>query len=176
MPSLAPVDLVALGLLLAFAAWGAWQGVLRPVLALGSVAVAFPLANRFGPRIESAVVKAVSVPEAQAVAIAWGLTFLGVLLAGGLLFAVFRPLLRRLGTPSVGSRVLAGGLGAVHGVLLLSLAVYALLMAFHTPWSARVAASRTARASRIVTQGLRDVLPAPAWLRDEAGRVDRRIP
>lgn len=171
------MDAVALGLLLAFAAWGAWQGPLRPIIAFVFLGAAFPLAQRFGPSVESAVVKAVSVTDAQAVPLAWTITFLGVLLAGGLLYAFLRPFLARVGKPGAGRRALAGLLGLLHGALLLSMLVYGLLIGFpKAPWATHVVASRSASMSRLLTRGVRDVMPMPAWLRDAAALVDRRIP
>ncbi len=177
LAALSTVDAVALGLLVAFGAWGAWQGPLRLITAFAFLAAAFPLAQRLGPSVEGAVVKAVSVTDAQAVPLAWAIAFLGVLLGGGLLFAVLRPFLMRLAKPGAGRRVLAGLLGLLHGAVLLSLLVYGVLIAFPgAPWAPRLEASRSAAVSRVLTRGVRDVIPMPAWLRDAAARVDRRIP
>lgn len=165
MPSVTPPDAVVLGLLLAFAAWGAWQGVLRLLVALGSLVAAFPLAKTFGPAVEGIVVKAASVTNEEAVRVAWVAVFLGALLAGGLLFAVARPLVRRLPKPGLAQRLLAALLGGIHGALLIALTIQAMLLVLPgASVTADVARSRSAPISRAIVGRLLEVLPTPEWL------------
>lgn len=180
MPALTSVDAVVLVLLLAFAAWAAWQGMLRPLFALAVLAAAFPVALAVGPRLEGAVVKAVSVGDDEAVRIAWAVAFVGTLLAGGLLFTVLRPLVRRLPRPGGAlRRVGAAAFGLAYGAAVLGLALYAILAVFpdpaRRPWTRALARSRAAAGLSLVAEQILEVAPIPGWLRGATDEAERRI-
>jgi uncharacterized membrane protein required for colicin V production len=161
----AAIDLIALLVLLLFVVWGAVQGSLRQLASLVVLFVAFPGATRFGPRIEGSVVKAVTVSGGDLRMIAWAVVFLGVLLAGGVLVALCQPLLGRLAR---GERGLGALLGLLHGCGVLTLLVYAFLVAF--PGAPRPRAIRALLESHamVAAREIRGVvapaLVVPPWM------------
>ena len=171
--SLSPLDAIALLVLLLFAVWGAMKGSLRQLASLAVLAAAFPLANRFGVRIEASVHKAVSVTDADATLIAWALVFALVLIAGGVLVALLAPLFGRLGH---GERGLGALLGLLRGVVVLTILVHAALFVIpvdRAPAAVEtLKASTTMTAAREVRRVLEGVLVVPPWLEARIQEVD----
>jgi uncharacterized membrane protein required for colicin V production len=169
-------DAVALILLVAFTLWGAWRGTLRLLLTLVILWCAFPLAARFGPRIEHAVIEAVSATGADLRGVAWLVVFAGVVLAGGVVLGLLQPLLGRV---RPGGRWPAALLGFVHGAVVLTVIGYALLVGLDTDarpsWIRDLERSTAARGIRVVGSAVQGVVPLPHWLREDVKAVDARL-
>lgn len=169
-------DAVLLGLLLLFALWGAMRGALRQILGLVVLGAAFPLAARFGPRIEPTVVKAVTVEGADLHLVAWAAVFAGVLIAGGAVIAALGPL---LGSLAKKGRGLGALLGLVKGVVVLTVLLHAALFAWRGPdrpdWIRAVESSHAAVVARQVRQGLEKLSAVPGPLERRIEAVDDRI-
>ena len=161
-------------LLAAFALWGAWRGTLRQILTLTLLWVAFPLATRYGPRLEESVVKAVSASGSDVRAISWLVVFAGVLVAGGVLLAVLQPL---LGKVRPGGRASAALLGLVHGAVVVTVLGYAVLFAFDegTDHVRKFERGPAAQGMQGVAGAVRSAVPLPPWLEKRRDAVDRRI-
>lgn len=173
--ALLPVgDLTVLVLLAAFALWGAWRGTLRLVLALALLWVAFPLATRYGPRLEGSVVKAVSATGSDLRAIAWLVVFTGTLVAGGALLAVLQPALGRV---RPGGRATAALLGLVHGAVVLTVLGYAVLLGAdpHQAHVRRFERGPAVQAMQVVASGIRRAVRLPPWMEKRLDAVDRRV-
>jgi len=167
-------DVGVVGLLAAFALWGAWRGTLRQLLTLGLLGLAFPIATRYGPRIEESVVKAVSASGADVRAIAWLVVFAGVLVAGGVILALLQPLLGKL---RPGGRATAALLGLVHGAVVVTVLGYAVLLGSDgsSPHVRLFERGPAVQAMQLVAQGVRAVVPLPPWLEKRLDAVDRRV-
>ena len=126
LAALRPADGLALVVLLAFTWWGARKGALRQGLSVVLLAAGFWAASRFARDVEPTIGKLFSLTPDERLALAWGATLLGVLLAGAL---VLRLLTQRLPERSRGGvdRVLGGLLGAAKGAVVMTVAGYALL-------------------------------------------------
>lgn len=170
------VDAVLLAALLLFGVWGALRGALRQGLSLATVAAAFPLASRYGPRIEPTVVKAATIEGADLALVAWATVFAGTLIVGGVLIAVLAPLFGRLAR---GGRGVGALLGLAKGAILLTVLLYGVLFATtgaaRPPWVRDVEHSHGAVAAHHVAQTLGRVLPLPGEVAAGVGAADRRI-
>ena len=167
-------DATVVALLAAFALWGAWRGAFRQILSLVLLWTAFPVAARYGPRIEDSVVKAVSASGADVRAIAWIVVFAGVLVAGGVLLALLQPV---LGKVRPGGRASGALLGLVHGAVVVTVLGYGALLALD-PGSARVRdfeRGPAARGLQVVAGVVRRAVDLPPWLATRLDAVDRRI-
>jgi uncharacterized membrane protein required for colicin V production len=174
------VALIAALLLLAgFAAWGAWRGSLRQAGSLLLLCGAFVLAGALGPRLEGAVAKVATLSEAEQVALAWVAAFVLALLLGGVLLSALQPWLRRLLPPGPVERWVGAALGVLHGILLLAVVGYGLLVAWpvaaRPPWLARMESGPVGRGLVRVRQTVGGALPLPAWLETRLDGVDARI-
>lgn len=167
-------DLTVVALLAAFAVWGAWRGTLRQLLALGLLWVAFPLATRYGPRLEASVVKAVSASGSDVRALGWLVAFAGVLVAGGVILALLQPVLGRL---RPGGRATAALLGLVQGAVVVTVLGYAVLFALegHAPRVRKFEHGPAAQGMQLVAGVVRSAVPLPPWLEKRLDEVDRRI-
>ncbi len=188
-------DGVVLGVLLAFAVWGAMRGPLRQLLSLALLALAFVLASRLEVHAVPLVDKVSGLPMAETRALAWGLSFFVVLVAGGLLLAAARRWTAQIGAGGGAGRTAGAVLGAAKGALLLLIVGYAMLawpaaegsgipsLRRDTPdlqqaddegprWRAD---ARRSRSAGLLVQGgaaLRRVVALPAWVGDVMRRVD----
>lgn len=169
-------DVTVVALLAAFALWGAWRGTLRQFLSLALLWTAFPVAARFGPRIEDSVVKAVSASGSDVRAISWLVVFAGVLVAGGVILALLQPLLGKI---RPGGRASAALLGLVHGTVVLTVIGYAVLLGFGAHSNSerlqRFERGPAVQGMQIVAGGIRRVAPLPPWLEKRLDAVDLRI-
>jgi hypothetical protein len=167
-------DATVVALLAAFALWGAWRGAFRQLLSLVLLWLAFPVAARYGPRIEESVVKAVSASGADVRAIAWIVVFAGVLVAGGVLLALLQPV---LGKVRPGGRASAALLGLLHGAVVVTVLGYGALLALD-PGSPRVREFErgpAAQGLQVVAGVVRRAVDLPPWLERRLDAVDLRI-
>lgn len=167
-------DVGVLVLLAAFALWGAWRGTLRQLLSLTLLWAAFPIATRYGPRLEVSVVKAVSASGADVRAISWLAVFAGVLVAGGVILAVLQPL---LGKVRPGGRASAALLGLVHGAVVVTVIGYAVLFASGggSPHVRAFERGPAAQGIQAVAGVVRSAVDLPPWLEKRMDAVDRRL-
>lgn len=160
------MELIALGVLLLFGGWGAFRGSLRQIGMLALAIGGIPLATRFGPDLETAVRKVVTVDGDAVVLLAWAAAYLAVLVLGGVVLAMLQPLLKRVKLP--GERVVAAILGVAHGAVLLVVIVLGILFAFEGPdapsWTRTLRASRVAGIAREVGEAVAGTLPLPPAL------------
>jgi membrane protein required for colicin V production len=118
------VDYVIIGVLFISALIGLVRGLISEVLSLVVWVCAFWAAWTFGPLIAQRLESSISLPMAR-IGIGYGVCFMGVLLVGG----IFRFLISRLvASTGVGGpdRLFGMVFGAVRGVLIVSLVVFAL--------------------------------------------------
>lgn len=162
MGNLGWVDGALLAILAASVAIGLWRGLVYELMALVGWLVAYVAAQMWSagvvaPRLGGLPFGAPG--SAQQLGIAFALTFIGVLVAWGLLARLVRLLLHA--TPlTVPDRLLGAGFGLLRGgVLLLALATVVAL----TP-AARAQAWQDSRGAAwlgVALAGLKPVLPEP---------------
>lgn len=157
VPGLGWVDLVFLAALALSVLVGLWRGLVFELMSLLGWVVAYVAAPILAPQLSPHL--PVGAPgTALPQAVAYGLSFLGVLLAWALLARLVRLLVHA--TPlTVVDRLLGAGFGLMRGAVLL-LAVGTLVSltpAVRTlPWQQ----SRVAAVLAVALQGLKPVLPA----------------
>ena len=191
-------DGVVIAVLLAFALWGAMRGPLRQLLSLTLLLAAFALAALLEPHALPLVDKVSSLPGAETQALAWGLSFFFVLVAGGLLLAALRRWTGKVGPGGATGRAAGAFLGATKGAVLLLIVGYALL-AWPVAESSDFPSlrretrgvehmveerrgwredARRSRAAGLLVRGgaaLRRNVPLPAWVGDVMRQVDADV-
>jgi uncharacterized membrane protein required for colicin V production len=159
-------DGIALGVLALFGIWGAFRGSLRQIGMLALAIGAILLATRFGPELESAVRKVITVDGDAVVLLAWATAYFAALVLGGVLLAILQPLLKRGKLP--GERLLGGLLGVAHGAVLLCVVTLGLLLGFGgpdaAPWVQTLRTSRLADVAGRVGEAAVGTLPLPPAL------------
>ncbi len=167
------VDLAALVTIGLFLAWGALRGAVRQALGLVAVAAGFAVASWLGPRLVHATKRVVTLSPDGTACAAWGAAFFATLVLCGIGIHSARGPLDRARIPHGMDPWFGGAVGFVKGVLLLSVATYAILGASvgeaGDGLGEALRASRTARAVVRFQSSLRPVLGLPARV---AARVE----
>jgi membrane protein required for colicin V production len=114
---MAPLDWVFATILLASFLLGAWRGLVYEVLSVLSWVAAFVLAQMAAPNVAQWLPMG-QAPQAMKYAVAFGLVFIVVVFAGGLLAWLTSKLVAAVGLRPI-DRVLGAGFGLVRGALLL---------------------------------------------------------
>lgn len=112
-----PFDYVAIGVLLASMALGAWRGVIGEIIALAAWVLAFFAAKWWGDEFARQFLTGIADPVLRLVA-AWALIFVIVLLLMALVRLAVRGLLKALGL-GLSDRALGVLFGAARGVLIV---------------------------------------------------------
>jgi uncharacterized membrane protein required for colicin V production len=173
------VDLAIAAVLVAFVAWGALHGALRQLLGLLVLAIALLVAAWISPRLEGTVRKLVDLDPDDVSVLCWGLAFVMVAAAGGVLLHAVRGPVARARVGGALDRWLGGAVGAVKGVVVVGLVVYAVLAWFSRADGPGVVRSlRESRAARLYVEAHRRIDPwvrLPEPVERRAQEVDRRI-
>jgi uncharacterized membrane protein required for colicin V production len=173
------VDLAIAAALLAFVAWGAFHGALRQLLGLLVLTIAFLVAPWISPRLEGSVRKLVDLGAEDVSILSWGLAFVMVAAAGGVVLHSVRGPVSRARAGGALDRVLGGLVGALKGLVVVGLVAYAALVWFHrTDAPGVVTALRESRFARLLVGAHRRLEPAlrlPEPVERRLEEVDRRI-
>jgi uncharacterized membrane protein required for colicin V production len=172
-------DLVLLGGLLAFLAWGAVHGALRQLLGLVVLAAAFALAPVLGPMLQGTVRKLADL-EADDLAVAsWVVALLAVAVAGAVVLHAARHPLARARVGGSADRWIGAVVGVAKGVVVVGILVYGLLAWYPrdpAPTVVRwVEESRSARWLAAAERRVSPLLRLPAPVARRVDEVNRRI-
>ena len=129
LDALAPLDWIALGVMLASMLVGAWRGLVVEVLSLVSWLAAFVLAQWFAPEA-AAMLPMAGAGEQVRYAAGFVLVFVATLFAGALIGFALSKLLSAVGLGAI-NRLLGALFGALRGVVLILAATVVIGM---TPW------------------------------------------
>lgn len=129
LDALAPLDWIALGVMLASMLVGAWRGLVVEVLSLVSWLAAFVLAQWFAPDA-AAMLPMAGAGEQVRYAAGFVLVFVATLFAGALIGFALSKLLSAVGLGAI-NRLLGALFGALRGVVLILAATVVIGM---TPW------------------------------------------
>lgn len=153
---MAALDWVFLGVLVVSLLLGVWRGLVYEVLSLAAWAVAFVVAQWFGPDV-AAWLPMSGAAESMRFAAGFAVTFVLAVFAGGLVAALVKRLMSAVGLAPV-DRALGAAFGLVRGLVILLAAAVVVAM---TPlkgsgwWQESVGAGISSAALR----GLKPVLP-----------------
>ena len=150
------VDAALLGVLALSMLVGLWRGLTFELMSLAGWVVAYVAAQSLSPQV-AAVIAAGEPTAAWHPAVAFGATFLAVLVAWALLARLARAAVHA--TPlTVADRLLGGAFGALRGLVVL-LAVATLVAFTPVARSASWTASHAASLLGVVLAGIKPVLP-----------------
>lgn len=118
------VDLLALFVVAASAAFGAWRGLIKEAVSVATWLAAIWFAWRFAFVVEPMLGEWSSAPELRIWA-ARAITFVIVMVIGGLIAWLARSLVRHTGLSGT-DRLLGGAFGVFRGILIIGLLVIGL--------------------------------------------------
>ena len=111
------LDWALVGVLLLSMLIGAWRGLVFEVLSVVGWAMSFFTAQWFAPTVSS-MLPLESAGQPVRYAVAFGLVFIGVLIACGLLTVAIKKLVQAVGLRPI-DRTLGAGFGLMRGMILL---------------------------------------------------------
>jgi len=173
------VDGVALVALLLFAAWGAFHGIVRPLLGLAVLAVGVVLASALSPRIEGPLTKVATLTPEGLSGAAWLTVWVGTVVVGGVVLHLLRRPLDAAPKGGFFGRSVGALVGVVQGVLVLGLVVYGVLGSYAPSAGpglvVSLGGSRLARLEVDVHERVQGALRLPPGVKARVALVDARV-